>query len=331
MDNRANGNRERERVGYRRSEAVAALESRMTDIRRERFDGILPEPTCTLNEIWRRYLAHSIATKSPMQVEREKGIYKNHLKSNFGTIPLNEITPEQVEGFQATRKGENKAASTINKEVQLLKNITKKAVEWKRIRTNQIAGVKPFKEPPGRVRYLEFDQYVKLIAVLPKWLRPIVIVTAFTGMRRGEVCTLKRENIDLKTRQIILEETKNGDRRVIPMNQTVYEVIIDLPPRLDTLYLFAGEDGEPLKLERVSVTFKRKCKTAGIENFCFHDLRHHFASWLTMKGQNQRTLMELLGHKDPKMTTRYQHLSPEHLRNAVEMLDQPTQKVEAKG
>lgn len=59
-----------------------------------------------------------------------------------------------------------------------------------------------------------------------------------------------------------------------------------------------------------------------LSNLTFHDLRHDTASTLTMAGVAQRTVMALLGHRDPRMTLRYQHLSPEHLRDAVRALDQ---------
>jgi len=66
---------------------------------------------------------------------------------------------------------------------------------------------------------------------------------------------------------------------------------------------------------------ERACKRAGIEDFHFHDLRHSFASYLTMDGENLRTVQTLLGHKDLRMTMRYSHLSPENLREAVLKLD----------
>ena len=88
-----------------------------------------------------------------------------------------------------------------------------------------------------------------------------------------------------------------------------------------TTVLFTDNDGLPLSPDKVSVAFKRACKKADIEDFRLHDLRHHFASYLTMSVQSQRTAQELLGHKDPKMTMCYSHLSPEHLRSAVESLE----------
>ncbi len=66
-----------------------------------------------------------------------------------------------------------------------------------------------------------------------------------------------------------------------------------------------------------------------IKDFRFHDLRHTFASHLAMKGWNLRTIQSLLGHKDPRMTQRYSHLSQEHLAEAVKSLDQIGKKKDA--
>ncbi len=72
---------------------------------------------------------------------------------------------------------------------------------------------------------------------------------------------------------------------------------------------------------QLTVAFRRACNRAGLKDFRFHDLRHSFASYLTMGGVNLRTVQTLLGHKDLRMTMRYSQLSPEHLREAVSRLD----------
>jgi len=321
VDYYAEGIRKRERVGYNEREAAEALQSRMTDIRRQKFDGIFPESDYYLSEIKQQYLSYSRTSRSLGSYEREEGIIQKQLIPVFGRTPLNQISREQVEDYRGQRIDQGKAPATINKELWLLKHIVMKAVEWGKIRTNQIADVKPLKTLPGRVRYLELEQIPTLLNACPAWLRPIVLIDMNTGMRRSEILSLRISNIDRRQRLIVLEETKNNERKAIPMNRTVWEVIESLPPRVDSPYLFREQDGKPIKPAKVSVAFKKACSRVGIKDFRLHDLRHHFASYLTMKGQPQRAVQELLGHKDPKMTARYSHLSPGYLESVVHSLD----------
>lgn len=84
-------------------------------------------------------------------------------------------------------------------------------------------------------------------------------------------------------------------------------------------YVFCDENGKPCV--NIQNGFKAACRRARITDFRFHDLRHTFASHLVMVGVNLRTVQELMGHKDIKMTMRYSHLSPEHRQEAVGLLD----------
>lgn len=240
--------RRRERVGYSKAEAQSALESRRTDIRRRKFDHILPEPpkpSITLAEMRDRYLRHAATHKSAQTVSREKSILDCLLIPEFGSTPLDQITVGAIEDYRDRRRIAKIAPASINKEVQLLKYAVRKAVEWGQARSNPLRDVKPLKVPPGRVRYLELDQVGTMIEACPAWLRPIVIISMNTGLRRSEILGLRRQDVDLNNRLIILEQTKNNERKIVPMNKTTYKVIRSLPPRLDTPYLFAREDGQP--------------------------------------------------------------------------------------
>ncbi len=61
-----------------------------------------------------------------------------------------------------------------------------------------------------------------------------------------------------------------------------------------------------------------------LDDFRFHDCRHHFASWFVMGGGLLQALKELLGHADLKMTLRYTHLSLDHVRSEVEKTEEPS-------
>lgn len=103
------------------------------------------------------------------------------------------------------------------------------------------------------------------------------------------------------------------------LNQTASMVLESVPVPEGgraTDKVFSG-----LEPGQVSMSFKRACRRAKIEDFRFHDLRHTAASWLRMKGADIHTVAQLLGHKDLRMAARYQHLSPAFLADAVKQLD----------
>ena len=99
----------------------------------------------------------------------------------------------------------------------------------------------------------------------------------------------------------------------------LYKTLKNLHSIKKSEWVFPGKAGKPLG------DFKRAFKTAlrkaGISDFRFHDLRHTFASHLVMNGVNIRTVQQLLGHKDIKMTMRYSHLSRDFVQEAVSHLD----------
>ena len=110
--------------------------------------------------------------------------------------------------------------------------------------------------------------------------------------------------------------------RHVRMNDRVMEIFRALPSRLKSEWVFPSETGEtPLDANNfMNRIFNPALERANISDFRWHDLRHTFASRLTMAGVDLRTLQELLGHKTIKMTVRYSHLSPTHTLEAVNKL-----------
>ena len=118
---------------------------------------------------------------------------------------------------------------------------------------------------------------------------------------------------------IHLDKTKSGERREIPINQTLRDTLKGLVRRVGCPYVFynpaTGHQWQELRR-----SFARACRKAKIQDFRFHDLRHTFASQLVMAGVDLTTVSRLLGHASMTMTLRYSHLAPDHLRGAVDML-----------
>ncbi|MFH1116796.1 MAG: site-specific integrase [Pseudomonadota bacterium] len=87
------------------------------------------------------------------------------------------------------------------------------------------------------------------------------------------------------------------------------------------------KDGE--KYQKMRTGFRNAVKRSRIPHVRFHDLRHTFASHLVMGGVDIRTVQELLGHRDIRMTMRYSHMAPDHMRKAVSVLDYESEQEDA--
>ena len=227
-----------------------------------------------------------------------------------------------VEEWQTERLSINKP-STANRMLATLKHMFTKAVEWEMVEEEtlkRIRKVKMPKENNRRLRFLSKEECSTLINACSPHLKPIVISALNTGMRKQEILSLEWErNIDLKHGFILLDVTKNGERREIPINRTLRDALKNLVRRFDSPYVFI--DGNGNRFLDVKRSFHSALRKAGIKDFRFHDLRHTFASHLVMAGVDITTVKELLGHKTLTMTLRYAHLSPGHKVNAVRILD----------
>lgn len=251
------------------------------------------------------------------------------LEEHFKTYPLRRFTSMILEQYQSDLMREYKPA-TVNRLLATIKHMFTKAVDWEMVEEGilkKIRKVKFLEENNRRLRYLSGDEVNALVKESAVHLKPIVLVAVNTGMRKSEILSLKWENVDLKHGFILLDRTKNGERREIPINETVRQALLERhrgtdkkPRRLDVPYVFYEyQTGKPYT--DVKTAFRSACRRAKIEDFHFHDLRHCFASHLVMAGIDLTTVKELLGHKTLSMTLRYAHLAPSHKVNAVNVLD----------
>jgi integrase len=127
---------------------------------------------------------------------------------------------------------------------------------------------------------------------------------------------LKRADVDAKNRRLYLRETKNGTLRILPIPESALIVLGSLPQGAAGDPVFAGVDPA-----RLSVYCKRVLKRIGAPDASFHMLRHTAASWLVQQGVDLYAVGQILGHKTPRMTQRYAHLSPDYMAGAVGKLD----------
>jgi integrase len=270
--------------------------------------------------------------------------------------PMTDLNGWLVEGWRQRQKEVGNQPVTINRGEQRLHVLLARAVEWKVIEKHPFSGLKPLRhDKSGRVRYSTAYEETQLREgllgreaklreardrfnlwraargrqALPRrseefvdYLRPVVLVALNTGLRRGEILQLEWKDVDLEDKWITVCEAiaMNGQTRRILLNAEALVILQGWRQfrsrRATAARVFPGSDGEGL--QRIDKAWRALTEIAGIENFRFHDLRHHFASRLVQSGIDLNTVRELLGHADITMVLRYAHMSPDRLAMAVE-------------
>src|SRR5262249_32707403 len=141
--------------------------------------------------------------------EREESIIRIHL-APFKAMRLSSIRKADIQNY-VTEAVAKRSAATVHKELIVLKHLFSLAVEWEIIPASPAQGVKAPELPPGRVRYLQPTELRALLEACREGLRLIVALAVSTGMRRGEILSLRYLDVDLRNRMILLPQTKNGD------------------------------------------------------------------------------------------------------------------------
>jgi integrase len=131
------------------------------------------------------------------------------------------------------------------------------------------------------------------------------------------VLGLSWERVDRARGVVLLDVTKSGRRREVPLNGRADAVLARRGSKA------AGLVFDSRNWNTCRSAFKGAVARAKVADFHFHDLRHTFASWAVQRGATLQEVKDLLGHSTMAMVMRYAHLSPEHLRNAVARLDTP--------
>ncbi len=184
------------------------------------------------------------------------------------------------------------------------------------------------KERNARDPWLTEDEESRLFTVAVSWVRELVTFAIHTGMRRGEILALTWAGVNFTRRTVTVFQSKNGERRTIPVNLTVLDLLAQKRAQrsgttriLEHDFVFVSQSCTPIDSSNLRRRFVSYLKAAQITDFHSHDLRHTFATRLVQAGVDLYKVQRLLGHKSPSMTQRYAHHYPESLRDGVEVLD----------
>lgn len=288
----------------------------------------------TLADLVDRYIQNVLPSKKDHK--RQKTQYE-WWKAELGDYTLGDVTPALLSGAR-DKLGQNKAPATVVRYLSALSHAFTVAVnEWGWLEDNPLRKVRKPKEPRGRIRFLSDDEVLDNGEVIEgertrllkackasanKKLYTIVVLALSTGMRQGEIMGLRWPDVDLKAARLVLHDTKNGERRVVPLYGHSLELLKKLSKvrNLKTDLLFPGKNIQAPVFIRTP--WLKAVKESGIDNFRFHDLRHSAASYLAMNGASMVEIADVLGHKTLQMVKRYAHLSEAHTASVVASMNE---------
>lgn len=246
--------------------------------------------------------------------------YLKPLVDHFGSTPLVRIGQSEVESA-ARKLFPDLAPSSINRLVftPMSAVMTHAA---KRKLCDKPAFERPA-QPRGRVRWITYAEADRLIAACSPHLAPIVTFMLFTGCRVGEALALEWRDVSLERAHAVFQETKNDDRRGIPLHPRAVAVLTALERRKGPV--FRRPDGRPYLPKddgggQIKTAFRGACRRAGIIDFHPHDCRHTWATWHYQKNRDIAALMRLGGWRSTAMVLRYAHTNVDDLKAGVSKL-----------
>lgn len=312
-----------------KKDAVAELGKRQSLMREDRYLDRKREYTTTLKQLADKY---ADIYQDQTSYQTAKRYFIKAILKHFGNdTRLSEIKYIDVEAWRQkmqrtiTRRGQFASAATINRHLACLRHMFSKAITWDMIDRSPFDAGEGImlKEENKRLRFLSEDEIQRLLAECRGYLRDLVEAAILTGCRRGELLSLKWDQI--RQGFIYLDKTKTGEGRQIPVSDALDRLFKQIRARdqLKSEYVFTYHGH---RVKEIKTAFRAAVRRAGIDDFKFHDLRHTFASQVLIKGGSLKDVQELLGHKSMSMTLRYAHLSHDRKKAAVNLLSGLTGK-----
>lgn len=285
-----------------------------------------------MNE-WLSYCKNQIKISS---YRKYQTIVQNHIIEQLGKLPLKCVSVQIIARFSDNLLAENLSAETVNQVLMVLGMGFKFARERYQAALPEINFLKTTKANMRVFSPMEQQILVKKLLEQNDIYSFGILLTLYTGLRIGEVCALRWEDISAntihiqrtiqrikgdssKTEIVILPPKTNSSDRVIPIPKALLSIIE--PHRKSNGNVLLQDNGNIIEPRLLQRKFTRLVTACGLEKANFHALRHTFATRCIEAGVDVKTLSELLGHADVKTTlNKYVHSSFELKQNSVDKL-----------
>lgn len=260
----------------------------------------------TLQGALKRYGSEVSANKKG--AVKEASVIRGIAAHRLATLQLTKIKGADIAAYRDDMKSKGYAPATIARHLAVLSDLFNTARrEWSVEIANPVEMVKKPVIRNARSRRVTAVDLNKIIdATESHELRAVVLLAIETCMRRSEIASLLWRDVDLIRRVAMLDDTKNGDSREVPLSSRAVELLQSLPRRIDGRVVGLAADS-------ITQAFARACRRAGVQDVRIHDLRHEGVSRLFELGLNPMEVAAVSGHKTLQMLKRYTHLKAEDL------------------
>jgi integrase len=333
----AKGPKRRHVYGKTRKEAADKLAKVLSD----RTEGVVyDDENMTVGDYLDAWLKGSVRGSIRQSTyDRDAYLVEKHVKPALGRIRLKNLSSAHVQGFYRDRLDHGLSPSTVHKAHTILHKALARAVAWQMVPRNVTDAVEPPRPAPREMRPLSPAEARKFLdAAQGDRLEALYVLAVTTGMRQGELLTLKWQDLDLANATLSVRRTltRSGGRYALgePKTKKSRRSIRLTPRAADVLgqhlqrqlsdiqmlgddyadngLVFTTDTGAPVNpsnLRRRS--FAPLLKKANLSHIRFHDLRHTCATLLLGKGTHPKFVQELLGHATVAITLdTYSHVMP---------------------
>ncbi len=335
-----------ETIGPHKREAEKALAEKLADLNKAPYRELKKVLFAAFAQKW--LVEYAEGKVKPGTLDHYQRVVAGHLIPYFGEMPLQQISPEMVQGYISQKRSEGKlSAKTINNTLVPLKEMFKHAVRWGYLRENPALYVEKPRVERKEMDFLTPEEIRLMLDHARPQFRPLFLCAVLTGLRRGELLGLQWEDIDWRAGQIRVRralyfeahrtEKERKWRFISPKSKNSVRSVNLSPTLMLELkkyklahpsgahgLVFSQDDGKPLDPDNLAKReFRSALRRAGLRQVSFHSLRHSFTALLIAQGENIKYIQSQLGHASVQTTLdRYGHLLPATHQEAAQRLDQ---------